>query len=374
MRNEAYDPERPDLFIRAPRRWDQPPAVENLGEIPNDLINEELVQEALIVPIQPVPLVNDSNEAVGNYIRTHTRSQLIMRTPPVGLIDKPLPVLEEVPLPAPRRRIAHIPRQLPPVSAAVPAPVRAPRQLPPVSAAVPAPRATPAPVRAPRQLPPVPAPRQLPPVSAAVPAPRATPALVRAPRQLPPVPAPRRAIQINARPLRGNRGRRLSKLQHEGNEVPFPATPPGPTQSPWHQVVNPLPPSAEVGTPPQSPLHEMALQWRPFSPPWMLVERPPTPLPRSPTPQPRMESESPPPFIQLGPPSPGIRILVCAEMKRKAKTTDGPRKHPNYGTILDESDVTVTLIKEALELIPLLDDVNLRRSFVEMGCRMLTTT
>ncbi|XP_043472752.1 uncharacterized protein LOC122505305 [Leptopilina heterotoma] len=52
-------------------------------------------------------------------------------------------------------------------------------------------------------------------------------------------------------------------------------------------------------------------------------------------------------------------------MKRKAKTTDGPRKHPNYGTILNESDVTVTLIKEALELIPLLDDVNLRRSFVE---------
>ncbi|XP_043466577.1 uncharacterized protein LOC122501291 [Leptopilina heterotoma] len=52
-------------------------------------------------------------------------------------------------------------------------------------------------------------------------------------------------------------------------------------------------------------------------------------------------------------------------MKRKAKTTDGPpRKYPNYGTILDESDVTITLIKEALELIPLLDDVNLRRSFV----------
>ncbi|XP_043485237.1 uncharacterized protein LOC122513067 [Leptopilina heterotoma] len=52
-------------------------------------------------------------------------------------------------------------------------------------------------------------------------------------------------------------------------------------------------------------------------------------------------------------------------MKRKATTTDGPpRKYPNYGTILDESDVTITLIQEALELIPLLDDVNLRRSFV----------
>ncbi|XP_051165642.1 uncharacterized protein LOC127284297 [Leptopilina boulardi] len=52
-------------------------------------------------------------------------------------------------------------------------------------------------------------------------------------------------------------------------------------------------------------------------------------------------------------------------MKRKATTTDGPRKFPNYATILDESDLTVALIKEALELIPLLDDVNVRRSFVD---------
>ncbi|XP_043470382.1 uncharacterized protein LOC122503769 [Leptopilina heterotoma] len=53
-------------------------------------------------------------------------------------------------------------------------------------------------------------------------------------------------------------------------------------------------------------------------------------------------------------------------MKRKATTTDGPpRKYPNYGTILDESDITVTLIKEALELIPYLSNVNERRSFIE---------
>lgn len=57
-----------------------------------------------------------------------------MRTPPVSLIDKPLAVLEEVPFPAPRRHIAHIPRQLPPVP--VPQqlpPVPAPRKLPPVN-------------------------------------------------------------------------------------------------------------------------------------------------------------------------------------------------------------------------------------------------
>ncbi|XP_043470566.1 leucine-rich repeat extensin-like protein 3 [Leptopilina heterotoma] len=86
----------------------------------------------------------------------------------------------------------------------------------------------------------------------------------------------------------------MYNLQNEGNEVPLPKTPPG---SPPRGFCQRQPPSPEL-----SPLHQMALQWRPFSPPWMLVERPPTPLFRSPTPQPKREPESPPPFIQLGTP------------------------------------------------------------------------
>ncbi|XP_043481759.1 uncharacterized protein C6orf132 homolog, partial [Leptopilina heterotoma] len=90
----------------------------------------------------------------------------------------------------------------------------------------------------------------------------------------------------------------MYNLQNEGNELPLPATPPGPSQSPWYQVVNPLPPSVDVRSPTSelSPLHAMYPMWRPYSPPWALVERPPTP------PQLRMEPESPPPFIQLGTP------------------------------------------------------------------------
>ncbi|XP_043470557.1 SH3 domain-containing protein C23A1.17-like [Leptopilina heterotoma] len=259
MKNEIYDPERPDLFIKPQSRWDQLPAVNTLGEIPENLIEEvlemddillediilddipipigqddiirpmeELKQEVIIAPNQPIPFVNDLTEAAGNYIRTRTQPALIIRTPPVGLIDQKLPILEEVPLPAPRRRIAHIPRQLPPVQTPKAQPVPAPRA--PRAPAVPAPRhritrilrklpPVPAPrapaVPAPRQLPPVPAPRaqpvpaqrQLPPV----PAPRAQP--VPAQRQLPPVPTPRRTIQINAHPLRKNKCRRLSKAE-----------------------------------------------------------------------------------------------------------------------------------------------------------------
>ncbi|XP_051168412.1 uncharacterized protein LOC127286142 [Leptopilina boulardi] len=52
-------------------------------------------------------------------------------------------------------------------------------------------------------------------------------------------------------------------------------------------------------------------------------------------------------------------------MKRKATTIEGPRKHPNYRTILDECDVTLPLIKEALELVPQLSDVGIRRTFIE---------
>ncbi|XP_043462645.1 SH3 domain-containing protein C23A1.17-like [Leptopilina heterotoma] len=259
MKNEIYDPERPDLFIKPQSRWDQLPAVNPLGEIPENLIEEvlgmddillediilddipipigqddiirpmeELKQEVIVAPNQPIPFVNDLTEAAGNYIRTRTQPALIIRTPPVGLIDQKLPILEEVPLPAPRRRIAHIPRQLPKVPTLRAPAVLAPRQLPPVQTPkaqpVPAPRAPRAPaVPAPRRritrilrkLPPVPAPRapavpaprQLPPV----PAPRAP--AVPAPRQLPPVPAPRRTIQINAHPLRKNKCRRLSKAE-----------------------------------------------------------------------------------------------------------------------------------------------------------------
>ncbi|XP_043484408.1 uncharacterized protein LOC122512572 [Leptopilina heterotoma] len=52
-------------------------------------------------------------------------------------------------------------------------------------------------------------------------------------------------------------------------------------------------------------------------------------------------------------------------MNRKLKSTNGPRKHPNYDTILDENDVAVADIKKALQLIPNLSEVNLRRSFIE---------
>ncbi|XP_043480198.1 leucine-rich repeat extensin-like protein 3 [Leptopilina heterotoma] len=81
-------------------------------------------------------------------------------------------------------------------------------------------------------------------------------------------------------------------LQNERNEVPFPTTPPGsPPREPSYVELGTPPPSPEL-----SPLHAMYPMWRPYSLPWALVERPPTP------PQPRMEPESPPPFIQLGTP------------------------------------------------------------------------
>ncbi|XP_051165289.1 uncharacterized protein LOC127284052 [Leptopilina boulardi] len=122
----------------------------------------------------------------------------------------------------------------------------------------------------------------------------------------------------------------IHNLQNEGNEIPLPATPP------------------------ESPL-------RVQTPSWVELGSPPGTPPQSPTPSlPEVQQQQ-----QQQQQESSLAITNCSDMKRKATTTDGPRKFPNYATILDESDLTVALIKEALELIPLLDDVNVRRSFVD---------
>ncbi|XP_051168390.1 uncharacterized protein LOC127286122 [Leptopilina boulardi] len=123
-------------------------------------------------------------------------------------------------------------------------------------------------------------------------------------------------------------------LQNEGNEVPFPTTPPGspPREQYLWQCPDTPPPWVELGSPPQSPLREIAHQNRPDSPPWARVERPAvltrpstpdvtSPSPRLPTPLPQPRSPSPRPE-ERAPPGPRRRPEV--------RVPPGPRRRRRH--------------------------------------------